>query len=84
MACHLTFKSWWQLLQCGLGINIAASAGTTVFETSMQLGLSPNTVKTHLRKAFGKTGVSRQAELARLIASIGLLRFNSNTDEDLR
>ena len=72
------------LTQAEARVAVAASAGTTVFETSMQLGLSPNTVKTHLRRVFGKTGVSRQAELARLIASIGLLRFNSNTDEDLR
>jgi len=39
-----------------------------------QLNVSPNTVKTHLRKVFAKTGVGRQAELARLIASLDLLR----------
>jgi hypothetical protein len=40
---------------------------------SQALGLSPNTVKTHLRKVFAKTGVGRQTELARLVASLGVI-----------
>jgi DNA-binding CsgD family transcriptional regulator len=54
-------------------VALATSSGLTIPETALQLGVSTNTVKTHLRKVFAKTGTSRQAELARLIASIGLL-----------
>lgn len=53
-------------------VAIAASSGLTIPETARQLGVSQNTIKTHLRKVFGKTGTNRQAELARLMASIGL------------
>ena len=55
-------------------VAISASSGTTIGETAHQLGLSPNTVKTHLRKVFAKTGTSRQIELARLMASVALVR----------
>jgi DNA-binding CsgD family transcriptional regulator len=54
-------------------VALAASSGLTIPETAHQLGLSPNTIKTHLRKVFAKTGTSRQTELARLMASINLL-----------
>jgi DNA-binding CsgD family transcriptional regulator len=30
---------------------------------AQRLNVSPNTVKTHLRKVFAKTGTSRQTEL---------------------
>jgi len=36
--------------------------------------LSQNTIKTHLRRVYAKTGTNRQAELARIIASLGLLK----------
>jgi DNA-binding CsgD family transcriptional regulator len=32
------------------------------------LGIGENTVKTHLRRLFEKTGTSRQAELVKLVA----------------
>lgn len=67
------------LTQAEARVAVAASAGTSISETSMQLGLSPNTVKTHLRKVFGKTGVSRQAELGRLVTAIGQLK-NERSD----
>jgi DNA-binding CsgD family transcriptional regulator len=63
-------------------VALAASSGLTIPETAHQLGLSPNTVKTHLRKIFAKTGTSRQAELARLVASIGLMRPNGPSSSD--
>jgi DNA-binding CsgD family transcriptional regulator len=53
---------------------LCAASDATIPETAHRLKVSPNTVKTHLRKVFGKTGASRQAELARLMASIGLMR----------
>lgn len=54
-----------------------ASSGLTISEAAAQLGLSPNTVKTHLRRVFSKTGTSGQAELARLMTFVGLLRIDA-------
>jgi DNA-binding CsgD family transcriptional regulator len=54
-------------------VALAASSGLTIPETAGQLGVSQNTIKTHLRRVFAKTGTSRQSELARLTATIGLL-----------
>jgi DNA-binding CsgD family transcriptional regulator len=54
-------------------VAVAMSAGITALECASQLGLSLNTVKTHLRKVFAKTGTGRQVELACLVTSIGLL-----------
>lgn len=38
-------------------------------ETADSLGIGEGTVKTHLRRIFAKTGVTRQADLVRLIAT---------------
>ncbi|HKU98956.1 MAG TPA: helix-turn-helix transcriptional regulator [Vineibacter sp.] len=54
-------------------VALVASSGMTVPQTADHLGLSTNTVKTHLRRVFAKTGTGRQADLARLTTSIGLL-----------
>ncbi|HKU95611.1 MAG TPA: helix-turn-helix transcriptional regulator [Vineibacter sp.] len=53
-------------------VAIAIAAGKNIPETAHWLGLSPNTVKSHLRIVFGKTGARGQAELASLIAPLGL------------
>jgi DNA-binding CsgD family transcriptional regulator len=55
-------------------VAMASSSGKTVDETAAALGLSPNTIKTHLRRVFAKTATSRQAELARLVASLAAIR----------
>jgi DNA-binding CsgD family transcriptional regulator len=54
-------------------VALAAASGASTPETARRLAVSPNTVKTHLRRVFAKTATARQAELARLIASIGLV-----------
>jgi DNA-binding CsgD family transcriptional regulator/PAS domain-containing protein len=54
-------------------VALAISSGLSIPEAAKTLGLSPNTIKTQLRGVFGKSGLSRQTELARMIASIGLL-----------
>jgi len=54
-------------------VALAASSGASIPKTAIRLNISPNTVKTHLRGVFAKTGANRQAELARMIASIGLI-----------
>jgi DNA-binding CsgD family transcriptional regulator len=53
---------------------LSASSGMTVEGMARQLDLSPNTIKTHLRRVFAKTGTRRQAELARLVALLSLIR----------
>ncbi|WP_428664058.1 helix-turn-helix transcriptional regulator [Reyranella sp.] len=55
-------------------VALAVSSGLSIPETASQLHLSPNTIKTQLRNVFAKSGVNRQTDLARLIASIGLLK----------
>ncbi|RZI39388.1 hypothetical protein EGT07_29235, partial [Herbaspirillum sp. HC18] len=47
-------------------------------ETAQSLNLSPNTIKTHLRRVFAKTATARQAELAGLIAAIGGVRIGNS------
>lgn len=56
-------------------VALAVSSGNTVLETAQSLSLSPNTIKTHLRRVFAKTATGRQAELAGLIAAIGSVRI---------
>jgi DNA-binding CsgD family transcriptional regulator/PAS domain-containing protein len=63
-------------------VALAASSGLTIPEAALQLGLSPNTIKTHLRKVFAKTGTNRQTELARLIAAVGLLKVHGPSPSD--
>jgi DNA-binding CsgD family transcriptional regulator len=53
-------------------VALCAASGASVPETAHRLNISPNTVKTHLRRVFAKTGVRRQAELAGILASIAL------------
>jgi DNA-binding CsgD family transcriptional regulator len=67
------------LTQAEARVALVAASGATIPETALRLNVSPNTVKTHLRKVFAKTGTSRQAELGRLMASIGLLKANGST-----
>ncbi|GLR93911.1 helix-turn-helix transcriptional regulator [Bradyrhizobium liaoningense] len=55
-------------------VAVAASSGGTTSEAAVMLGLSANTVKTHLRRVFVKTDTRGQAELAALLATIGVVR----------
>ena len=54
-------------------VALHAASGRSVADVGAQLKISPNTVKTHLRRVFAKTGVHRQAELASIIASLKLM-----------
>jgi DNA-binding CsgD family transcriptional regulator len=62
------------LTQAEASVAVAASMHGTVAETASQLNLSPNTVKTHLRHVFAKTGVSRRTELSSLMAALRMVR----------
>ncbi|WP_315834578.1 helix-turn-helix transcriptional regulator [Bradyrhizobium prioriisuperbiae] len=55
-------------------VALPAALGRSVAEIATQLNISPNTVKTHLRRIFVKTGVRGQAELAGLVAPLRLMR----------
>ena len=55
-------------------VALAVSSGATISNTARRLKISVNTVKTHLRRVYEKTGTSRQAELSRLMATISLAR----------
>ena len=55
-------------------VALAVAAGATIANTARQLKISPNTVKTHLRRIYEKTGTNRQADLCRLVATISLAR----------
>jgi DNA-binding CsgD family transcriptional regulator len=63
------------LTQAEARVALAASSGTTILETAQLLKLSPNTIKTHLRRVFAKTATGRQAELAGLMTAVGSVRI---------
>lgn len=61
----------------GLGLTAAEAAvaariweGDNVSEAAVHLGISANTVKTHLKSAFDKAGVDRQPALVRKVADM--------------
>jgi DNA-binding CsgD family transcriptional regulator len=78
-ACPMEIPVEWIMDAYGLTlaearVALCAASGATIPEAAHMLNVSPNTIKTHLRKVFAKTGTSRQSELARVIASIALLK----------
>ena len=65
------------VLAQGMGLTAAEAAvaarlweGDSVAEAAAELGISPNTVKSHLKAIFDKAGVDRQPALVRKIASL--------------
>lgn len=55
-------------------VALQASLGRSVSQIGTRLKISPNTVKTHLRHIFAKTGVHGQVELVGLIAAMRAVR----------
>ena len=51
--------------------------GMTASDASATLGISANTMKTHLGRVFAKTGVRSQVALARLVAAIPVRKTTS-------
>jgi DNA-binding CsgD family transcriptional regulator len=70
------------LTRAEANVALVAASGATVPEVAHRLSVSPNTVKTHLRRVFAKTGVARQTELARLMASLALVKANDPISSD--
>jgi DNA-binding CsgD family transcriptional regulator len=60
-------------------VALQAATGATVPDIGARLNISPNTVKTHLRRVFAKTGAHRQTEIVSLIASLKLVRETDRT-----
>jgi DNA-binding NarL/FixJ family response regulator len=50
-----------------LRVSMEVARGLNVKQIAERLEISENTIKTHLQHVFSKTGVTRQADLARLI-----------------
>jgi DNA-binding CsgD family transcriptional regulator len=50
---------------------LAVGSGAGAAATARALGISENTLKTHLNRIYAKTGTSRQPDLVKLIADIG-------------
>ncbi|ODT14720.1 MAG: hypothetical protein ABS35_33780 [Kaistia sp. SCN 65-12] len=46
------------------------ATGATISGTAARLGLSPETVRTHIKAIFAKTGYSRQADLLAVLARV--------------
>ncbi len=60
----------YQLTMAEARVALQASLGRSVSDIGNRLNISPNTVKTHLRHIFAKTGVHGQAELVGFIAAL--------------
>ena len=50
---------------------VTVGSGLSSAKSVEALGVSENTLKTHLSKIYAKTGTSRQADLVKLVADIG-------------
>lgn len=65
------------LLQAALGLSRSEArisaliyAGLSLREVALKIGIGQSTVKTHLQNVFGKTHISKQTELVKLVASL--------------
>lgn len=64
---------------CSLLVN-----GERVEDLSERLKIRPNTARTHIKRIFGKTGSTRQAELVKLVMRTATLRNEPLLDEPAR
>ena len=87
LACPMETPVEWIMDAYGLTLAearaaLCAASGATIPDATLRLNVSPNTIKTHLRRVFAKTGTTRQSDLARLMASIGLLKADGSMPAD--
>jgi DNA-binding CsgD family transcriptional regulator len=54
-------------------VALTIASGDTIPGMARRLKVAPNTIKTHLRRAYEKTATNSRAELSRLVTTIGLL-----------
>ena len=64
----------YRLTRAEAQVALQASLGHSVSTIAIRLDISPNTVKTHLRRVFAKTGVRGQAELVGLLSALRSVR----------
>jgi DNA-binding CsgD family transcriptional regulator/PAS domain-containing protein len=50
---------------------VTIGSGSSPAKTAIALGVSENTLKTHLNRIYAKTGRARQADLVKLVSEIG-------------
>jgi DNA-binding CsgD family transcriptional regulator/PAS domain-containing protein len=60
----------YDLTQAEARVMLAVGSGETPRQFAARLGLSDNTVKTHLGRVFSKAGVHRQSELVQIINNL--------------
>jgi DNA-binding CsgD family transcriptional regulator len=70
-------RSLFDLTPAEARLVVALCAGETLAGYASTTGTSLNTAKTHLKRAFEKTGETRQADLVRRVTSDVALRFGS-------
>ena len=58
------------LTQAEARVMISLGSGISRSESAVSLGMSENTLKTHLARVFAKTETSRQTDLVRLISAV--------------
>jgi DNA-binding CsgD family transcriptional regulator len=68
----------YQLTTAEAQVALNASLGRSVSDIGIRLNISPNTVKSHLRRIFAKTGVHGRAELVGLIAALRSVRGDAD------
>jgi DNA-binding CsgD family transcriptional regulator len=61
------FAKLYGLTPAELRVSLEVAKGNGLHDLTLALGITANTVKTHLKHVFAKTGVTRQGDLARLI-----------------
>jgi DNA-binding CsgD family transcriptional regulator len=62
------------LTRAEVRVALAVASGMTISHMARRLKISRNTIKTHLRRVYEKTGTHRQAEFSRLMATISFAR----------
>jgi DNA-binding CsgD family transcriptional regulator len=70
-----SLRALFDLTQAEARLVVALCAGETLAGYAMAVGTSLNTVKTHLKHVFDKTGETRQADLVRRISTDLALRI---------
>lgn len=65
-----TLRAMLDLTPAEARLAVALQSGNDVSEASVQLHISPETARKHLRSIFAKTGTRRQADLVALISNL--------------
>ncbi|QYY33107.1 MULTISPECIES: helix-turn-helix transcriptional regulator [Cupriavidus] len=68
-ASHEVVRKLFDLTPAETALALVLADGLTLDEAAVELGISKNTARAHLRAIFSKTGVTRQATLVRTLLS---------------